>query len=133
MKVGAYGVIFIFMLIIFIIVTGIVAFTNTEFMVGPANDVNGTNWSEGLRTITMVHSNFSPLAGILGLGYFLHPASLPIVRSSANPEKVDRDLFNGYLSVFVTYIIIGVMGYIGFVGTDFTDYFISKNGSDSAG
>ena len=121
------------MLIIFIIVTGIVAFTNTEFMVGPANDVNGTNWSEGLRTITMVHSNFSPLAGILGLGYFLHPASLPIVRSSANPEKVDRDLFNGYLSVFVTYIIIGVMGYIGFVGTDFTDYFISKNGSESAG
>lgn len=34
MKVGSIGVIFVFMLIIFIVVTGIVAFTNTDFMVG---------------------------------------------------------------------------------------------------
>ena len=134
MKVGAYGVIFIFMLIIFIIVTGIVAFTNTEFMVGPAiDDAESINWSEGLRTISMVNSNFSPLAGILGLGYFLHPASLPIVRSAAKPELVDRDVFRGYLYVFLSYIVIGVLGYIGFVGTDFTDYYIDMAGKASAG
>ena len=36
MKVGSIGVIFVFMLIIFIMVTGIVALNNTEFMIGTA-------------------------------------------------------------------------------------------------
>ena len=36
MKVGSIGVIFVFMLIIFIMITGIVAFSDTEFMIGTA-------------------------------------------------------------------------------------------------
>ena len=133
MKVGAYGVIFIFLLIFYIIATGIVAFTNTEFMLGKSDAENPIDWSDGLRNLTMINTNVAPLAGILGLGYFLHPASIPIVRSSASPEKVDRDLFAGYISVFITYIIIGILGYIGFIGTDFTDYYITRMSSEISG
>ena len=81
----------------------------------------------------MVNSNFSPLAGILGLGYFLHTCSLPIVRSAAKPEKIDRDMFLGYFFVFISYLLIGTLGYIGFVGTNFSDYFISIEGTATQG
>ena len=126
MKVGSIGVIFVFMLIFFIVYTGINAFGNTEFMIGSSQEAqSSTDWSESLRTLTLTNSNFSPLAGILGLGYFLHTCSLPIVRSAANPDKTDRDMFLGYFFVFISYIIIGTLGYIGFVGFDFSSYFVS--------
>merc|ERR1719469_1088036 len=128
MKVGSFGVVFIFFLIMFIVVTGILALSNTEFMIGSDQSSNDTNWSEGLRTLTLANSSFAPLAGILGLGYFLHPISLPIVRSSANPDKTGRDLFYGYFFVFLSYILIGTLGYIGFMGINFTEYFINTPG-----
>ena len=133
MKVGSIGVIFVFMLIIFIMMTGIIALTNTEFMIGSPENLTETDWSEGLRTIQMVNTNFSPLAGILGLGYFLHNCSLPIVRSAAKPENVDRDVFLGYLFVFLSYIVIGCLGYIGFLGVDFDKYYESTMGTNLAG
>ena len=76
-----------------------------------------------MRTLSLMSSNFSPLAGILGLGYYLHTCTLPIVRSAAHPEKNDRDLFLGYFFVFLSYVILGSLGYIGFVGTNFSEYF----------
>ena len=39
MKVGSIGVLFVLMLIFFIVYTGIVAFTNTEFMFGLADAI----------------------------------------------------------------------------------------------
>ena len=133
MKVGSIGVIFVFMLIIFIVVTGIKAFTNTEFIIGTAENIGTTNYNDNLRSLTLIGSNMAPLAGIFGLGYFLHTASLPIVRSARNPELADRDMFLGYFFVFLTYVVIGTLGYIGFMGTNFTNYFIEKVGSDTAG
>ena len=133
LKVGSFGVIFVFMLIIFIIMTGIIAMTNTEFMVGSAEDSMDTDWSEGLRTLTLYNSNFSPLAGILGLGYFLHTICIPMSRSAANPEKNERDFFLGYLFVFISYIAMGILGYIGFMGVNFSDYFIKSIGTSFDG
>ncbi len=133
MKVGSIGVIFVFMLIFFIVYTGISAFGNTEFMIGSADELKNTDWSDSLRTLTLTNSNFSPLAGILGLGYFLHTCSLPIVRSAARPEKTDRDMFLGYLFVFISYIVIGSLGYIGFVGVDFSNYYINTIDTETAG
>ena len=122
------------MLIIFIIVTGIVAFKNTEFVLGTTTDSSSeTNYSENLRTLTLINSNMAPLAGILGLGYFLHTASLPIIRSHRKPELADRDMFLGYFFVFLTYVVIGSLGYIGFMGTNFSAYFIEKEGTATAG
>lgn len=129
MKVGSIGVLFVLMLIVFIIYTGIVAFTNTEFMFGPADAIQNIDWKNDLRILTLMSPNFSPLAGILGLGYFIHTCSLPITRSAIRPENNDRDMFLGYFFVFISYIILGTLGYIGFIGTDFFDYFLTKEGT----
>jgi len=133
MKVGSFGVIFVLMLIIYIIITGLMAFTNTEFDIGSAEDAKETDWNTSLRTLTMANQSYSPLAGILGLGYFLHTCSLPIVRSAAKPENNERDMFLGYLFVFISYIVIGSLGYIGFTGTNFSTYFVNHEGTATAG
>jgi hypothetical protein len=59
--------------------------------------------------------------GILSGGYYLHNITLPIVRNSKKPENNVRDVFIGYLLVFLTYSVCGVLGYIGFKGTYFTE------------
>ena len=53
-----------------------------------------------------------------------------MARSAENPEKNNRDFFLGYLFVFISYIILGVLGYIGFMGVNFSDYYISNVGLD---
>lgn len=58
----------------------------------------------------------------MGLGYYLHNCSLPIVRAAKNPEKSHRDVFIGYLLVFLTYAVLGTLGYIGFTGYKFESY-----------
>ena len=133
MKVGSIGVIFIFMLTFFIMYTGFVALNNTEFMVGKATDAKYTDWNQPYRTLSLIAPNVGPLAGIFGLGYFLHPVSLPIVRSAAVPKNTNRDIFLGYLFVFISYLLLGSLGYIGFIGTDFANYFESKDGTESDG
>ena len=68
----------------------------------------------------MFNSNFTPLAGMLGIGYFLHPVSIPIVRGNRNQKNNERDLSLGYLFTFLSYVTIGISGYFGFMGTYFT-------------
>jgi len=133
MKVGSIGVIFVFMLIFFIMYTGIVSFSTTEFMIGPPEATKDTDWDLPVRTLVLMTPNVGPLAGIFGLGYFLHTVSLPIVRSAARPEKTDRDIFLGYFFVFISYLLLGTLGYIGFVGVNFTDYFEGKEGTATDG
>ena len=84
-----------------------------------------------MRILVLFNANFSPLAGILCAGYFLHTCSLPIIRSSKSPEKRTRDVFLGYFFVFLSYAICGSLGYIGFLGYEFKQYFID-NYSDTA-
>ena len=67
----------------------------------------------------MFSNGFGQLAGCLCAGYFLHQFSLPIVKSSANPEKVKRDVFLGYFMVFMSFVLVGSMGYFGFSGAKF--------------
>ena len=134
MRIGSFGVIFVVLLMIFIIATGVIALTDTEFSIGSTEESNETNWAESnKRILVMLNVNFPPLLGILCTGYFLHTCALPIVRSSKNPEKVGRDMFIGYLLVFISYIIVGTMGYIGFIGTYFKDYFVKEEGGETAG
>ena len=66
--------------------------------------------------------------GVFGAGYFIHTCSLPIVRSAKSPEKVPRDVFLGYFAVFVSYAVVGCLGYIGFIGTKFAWYFEAAAG-----
>lgn len=73
----------------------------------------------------LFNSNFAPLCGIFCAGYFLHTCSLPIIRASKNPEKNNRDVFLGYLLVFISYAVCGTLGYIGFIGVKFETYFLN--------
>jgi hypothetical protein len=81
----------------------------------------------------MFNTQFATLAGVLCGGYFLHTCALSITRSAKNPEKVTRDLFMGYLLVFISYSLVGALGYIGFIGPYFTDYFVTTTTKCDAG
>lgn len=126
MKVGSFGVVFVVFLMLFIVTTGIVSLENTTYMVGPPYKSDQTDWSSDNRILVMFSTQFSSLAGCLGTGYFLHTCSLPILKANRNPENNTRDLFWGYLMVFISYATVGVMGYIGFMGFDFRTYFITE-------
>lgn len=125
MRVGSFGVIFIVFLVLFILIVGIEALSNTDFQFGTMQESNASNWSDNIRTLVLFNLNFAPLAGDLCTGYFLHTCALPVLRASAHPEKSNRDLFLGYLLVFISYTAVGVFGYIGFIGFNFSEYFVS--------
>lgn len=42
-------------------------------------------------------------------------------------------MFIGYLMVFISYAIVGSLGYIGFMGTDFAQYFVDHENKSNAG
>ena len=133
MKVGSFGVIFILFLIFFIITVGIEAFGNTDFVFGTAEESNNTDWLGDQRTLVTFNLNFAPLAGNLCTGYFLHTCSLSVLRSSKNPEKTHRDLFLGYVLVFISYATVGLFGYFGFISTAFSQYFVNEEGTSLHG
>lgn len=72
----------------------------------------------------LFNTNFSPLAGQLAIGYFLHTVSLPIVKNNANPEKNERDVFFGYILTALSYIAVGTFGYMGYSGIYFNFNYI---------
>jgi hypothetical protein len=69
--------------------------------------------------IGMANATFPPLMGILGGGFYFHNISLPVIRNSQHPENNARDVFIGYLAVFLCYVLCGTLGYYGFVGVKF--------------
>ena len=71
------------------------------------------------KNIFLFNSNFTPLAGCLGIGYFIHPVSIPIVRNNKDQQHNERDVTYGYALVLISYLIIGTTGYFGFMGSVF--------------
>ena len=71
--------------------------------------------------IAFAQTSFPPLMGILGGGFYFHNISLPVIRNSKHPENNARDVFFGYLAVFLCYVICGSLGYYGFSGIKFED------------
>ena len=122
----SFGSVFILLLNLLIFGTGFygIATTNYEIWNGDGPMPKPDASMGETRYLKLWNSNFSPLAGVLGIGYFLHTISLPIVKNNANQKNNERDLFFGYLLVAFTYAVLGVMGSIGFYGVYFTDYFM---------
>jgi solute carrier family 38 (sodium-coupled neutral amino acid transporter), member 9 len=77
--------------------------------------------------LTLFSTNFASLAGVLGIAYFLHPVTIPIVRANKHQEFNTRDVSLGYFYVYLTYLIIGLFGYIGFSGSYFRPYLETFN------
>lgn len=60
--------------------------------------------------------------GILGGGFYFHNMSLSMVANAKEPEKNVRNIFTGFILVFLTYSLIGVTGVYGFTGSAFAAY-----------
>ena len=62
----------------------------------------------------------------MSTGYYLHTCAVPILRNAKYPENNTRNLFIGYTIVFLSYVLIGGLGYQGFIGTLFKNYFVKN-------
>ena len=85
-KLVSYGTFFIVALILFIVGYGIYGISNTDYEILTTHSKNN-NYSDPNNTtryIYLFNNNFSTLAGMLGIGYFLHTVSIPIVRNNRN-------------------------------------------------
>jgi hypothetical protein len=116
-KLASYGIYFVAVNFGFVIITSIMTMSNTSFDFELQKNIS--NNPEDVRHLYLFGENPSNLMGLLMGSYFSHSFILPILRNNANPENNKRDLFFGYLLVFLTYVIIGVLGYIGFSGYKF--------------
>ena len=73
-KIGSYGVIFVSIVILFIISTGVYSLFSTQF------DISNKKWeSSEPRHLSFFKSNFGPLSGMMCLGYYLHNCVIPIL------------------------------------------------------
>ena len=117
-KFGSFGAVCVSCLILFVIGNGIWALTNTdyEFVLTPKALTDDDKQKLEISNIWMFNGSFSSLAGVLCAGYYLHQFSIPITSNAANPETKLRDVFIGYSMVYISYTILGVLGYLGFSG-----------------
>ena len=58
MKISSFGVVFVIMLMLFIMYTGIDSMTNTDFQFGTMEESNATNWEGSERTLVLFYSNY---------------------------------------------------------------------------
>jgi hypothetical protein len=94
----SYGSAFIIALILFIIGFGFYGVATTDYVVvGSSYHIDPYTEESKERYLKLFYTDFSPLAGALGIGYFLHTVSLPIVRNNENQKNNERDVFCGYL------------------------------------
>lgn len=80
-KITSYGSFFIISLILFIVGIGFYGFSNTKYEILSTHTKNNVyDSSTDVRYLYLINTNFSNLAGMLGIGYFLHTVSIPIIR-----------------------------------------------------
>ena len=118
-KLNSYGIYFVSILLIFVIVQGFISlFTTTFDFQYIKNETDNP-----IKHLYLFGAKPSVLAGTLCLGYFSHSFVLPLMKNNEKQENNKRDLFLGYLCVMLTYIIVGIAGYIGFSGKGFKGEF----------
>lgn len=125
-KLVSYGSFFIMSLMVFIVGVGFYSLHNTHFEIVNHNQPTVIDGSR-TRNIHLFDIQVSPLAGLLGIGFFLHTISIPIIRNNANQKNNERDVLLGYILVATSYIVVGTMGYIGFTGYFFTEQYKVKD------
>ena len=124
-KVSSKGIFFVSFLLLFVYYTGIKSFFDTTFDYQYISN-HGTEPSH----ILLFGDDPSKLAGALSLGYFTHTLIIPVIKNNEDQKNNKRDLFLGYLLVFLTYTSVGIIGYFGFSGSSFYEYY--KDHSDFA-
>ena len=114
-KLSSYGIYFISILIIYVIVIGIRSLFTTNFHFDYIK--NQENSKD--RYLLLFGENPSLLAGALSLGYFCHSIIMPVLNANLKQENNIRDLFLGYCLVCFTFLSVGIFGYIGFSGYEY--------------
>lgn len=100
-KINTFGVVFTIIIVGFILYQGL-------------NNVKEVTFLTNHGMIVMFNKNYTCLFGILCGGFYLHNISLPIYRNAKYPENNVRDVFIGFVLVFLSYALCGILGYIGF-------------------
>jgi len=126
-KINSFGVIFIIIVALFICALGVMSLFNTTYVYDKDKYIEYLNANPTVEDrekdykgfIGLAEGTFPPLMGILGGGFYFHNISLPVIRNSKKPENNCRDVFLGYLMVFIVYILVGTLGYYGFNGEYF--------------
>jgi len=106
-----------------IIAMGIYSLSTTEYIYSQSALDNLPADSGYVGYINLSSKTFPPLMGIMAGGFYFHNVSLPVLKTSINPENNLRDIFIGYFAVFITYCLCGVLGYYGFTGSEFETYY----------
>ena len=121
-RVNAFGVVFISIFLIFILSNGIYSMTKTDYTTNLENyqaykaEVLAGEQPDYVSYIPLAGVSFIPLMGILGGGFYFHNMALPLAANAANPQNTTRNIFLGFLCVFTTYSLVGVLGVYGFSG-----------------
>ena len=118
-KVNSYGVYFVSVIIFYLIMRGLYASFNGSFDF----QYKYNTWEDETRHLLLFGENPNILLGILSSSYFSHSFILPIMKNNENPKNNKRDLFVGYFLVYITYILVGILGYIGFSENGFDPVF----------
>lgn len=117
-KISSKGIFFVSFLLLFVYYTGIKSLFNTTY------DYNYIyNKGNSPSHMSLFGDDPSKLAGALSLGYFTHTIIIPVIKNNEDQRNNRRDLFLGYLLVFLTYTSVGVAGYYGFCGSSFYEYY----------
>lgn len=123
-KINAFGVVFVIIFLIFIVATGVSSMGSTDYVYSEEafDTARAGTAGEYTALIPLFGSQYMPLMGILGGGFYFHNMSLCMVSNAKHPEHNARNIVLGYFLVFLTYSMIGILGVYGFTGMAFAQY-----------
>jgi len=124
-KISSKGAFSVLALMIFIFIICFITLGNTSFkftLLPEPFKPEMENLIQDSRTIALINFNPVPIAGVLAVGYFIHPCVIPVIRKSSIQKNQERDIIYGYCLVFLSYFSVGIAGYIGFMGIEFAEY-----------
>ena len=128
-RVNAFGVVFVVIFLLFVIYNGLRSVTSTDYVYSTAAYEAAVSDPDAPYTamLKLSGSDFMPLMGILGGGFYFHNMSLTMVANAKHPEHNTRNILIGFILVFITYAVIGVTGVYGFTGSTFAAFDPSVN------
>jgi len=124
LRMGSFGAFCVTTLISFVVIYSIKSMTSNKYevVISPADLPLLTDVDEALKQYLVLFSQqYTCLGGLLCTGYFLHQCTLPILANAAEPEKNLRNVGIGYFMVFMSYAIVGTLGYIAFSSSEFDE------------
>ena len=128
-RVNAFGVVFVIIFLLFVIYNGLRSMTSTDYVYSAAayDAIVSDPDAPYTAMIKLAGSDYMPLMGILGGGFYFHNMSLSMVANAKHPEHSTRNILIGFILVFITYSLIGLAGVYGFTGSTFADFNPSLN------